>query len=85
MERRRLQAKRHYYQNRASILQKLRAKRLEKNPNAKKYKEYKRLKQFTEPEREKLRKRRGYLNPIIHHYPKHRKQMKKMYSDGFVV
>ena len=84
MEAKRKRDSKYYYANRFRILAKSRQKRLEKNPNLKtrKWTKYKELKPSEE---KKFRKRNGYYEPIIHQYPKNRRSMSKVYSDGVVV
>ena len=85
MERKRENERKHYAQNRKIILYKMKMKRLEKNPNPRKYNRKKPLKEYSFDEEPKFRKRRGYYEPIIHLYPKNRRSMKRMCSDGYVV
>jgi len=85
MERRRKQSQKYYYENREKIAYRVRQRRLEKNPDARRNIRHKPLKQYTPEEKPQVRKRQGYYKPIINQYPKYRKSMRREYSDGEVV
>ena len=75
----------YYYQNRSMILFKKREKYAQNKHKVRPYSRKKPLKQYQEPERKLYRKRRGYVEPVVHTYPKRRRRMRDVYSDGFVV
>ena len=77
---------RFYYQNRAIILHKKREQYKEKHGTVKKYNFVKPLKEYRYPERKQFRKRRGHIEPILHHYPKNRlRSWSKSEKEGIVV
>jgi len=76
---------RYYYQNRGRILHKKREQYKEKHGTVKQYRFVKPLKEYQAPERKQFRKRRGHIEPILHDYPKKRRRLRDVYSDGVVV